>query len=241
MKKNKIIYIFISILVILILIALIFFLNNSTHGQENEVNKKIISEIDYLENYIVSSLNKINNIDLTKNEIENQEVDWENLKRETEKIYISLPTITLDLYSAGIEQEKILSFNKDLDEVIKTINNKDKTETGIALAKLYSYLPNYLEEISSDIKEVNILKTKSNLFNGYSLINSDKWNDIYSYINLALENFAIVIGNSQDSNNSFVENKCYIELNEILNSVNSKDKETFLIKYKNLVEDLENL
>lgn len=200
-----------------------------------------MTEIDYLEKYLIDALNKIQSVDLKQNTVGEEETDWENLKKETEKIYTSIPTITLDLYSSGIDQSKILNFNKDFDKVIENINKKDKIQTGISLASLYSYLPSYIEEISKDTRKINILKAKSNLFTSYSLIDSNNWEEVSKYINQALENFAIVIGNSNNSKNSYIESKCYIELNEILNSVNSKNKDTFLIKYKNLVEDLENL
>ena len=36
-------------------------------------------------------------------------------------------------------------------------------------------------------------------------------------------------------------NKAYIMINELKNSVNLKDNEVFLIKYKNLLEELENV
>ena len=45
----------------------------------------------------------------------------------------------------------------------------------------------------------------------------------------------------QDNKNQYNINKAYIMINEMQNSVTLQDKEIFLIKYKNLLEELEKI
>ena len=44
-----------------------------------------------------------------------------------------------------------------------------------------------------------------------------------------------------DSNKQYVINKIYIMLNELQNAVNMQDESIFLIKYKNILEEMNNL
>ena len=44
-----------------------------------------------------------------------ESINWNNIKSQIEILYPSIPTITLDLYKANINQEDILNFNKEFD------------------------------------------------------------------------------------------------------------------------------
>lgn len=239
MKHKK--YIIIGSVLLFIILTTVFCVNSISYNKNEKIQEKVVSEIDFFERYLIDALNKVQKINLKQNVIEEGEIDWKELKDKTEEIYMSIPTSTLDLYTAGIDQIKVLNFNKDFDLVINCINKKDKSQLARVLSKLYSYLPDYMEKLGEDNRKINILKAKSNLFNAYSLLENEKWKEMNDYINLAIENIALVVGNIEDSENSYMESKCYIQLNELLNSINSEDKTTFLIKYKNLVEDLKNL
>ena len=84
--------------------------------------------------------------------------------------------------------------------------------------------------------------TKYSIFKAYSLLDSENWEEIAGYLQEAREKFTKIITNENvQENNQFIVNKCYILLNEIQNSANLKDKQLFLIKYRNLLEDLNNL
>ena len=170
-------------------------------------------------------------------------VDWDTIKNKIEELYISISIVTLDLYKINTDQENILGFNSELDNLAIAAKNEDKQKTLDCLATLYSYLPKYIETIkNTDQNYANILKTKSNVFYGYSLLDTDNWNDIDGYNKKAIEEFSNILKNSSfDIQNETTINKIYIDLNELQNAINLKDKEIYLIKYKNLLEQLNNL
>ena len=170
-----------------------------------------------------------------------KEINWDKIKSEVEILYSVIPTTTLDLYSLNIDQNEILQFNKDLDNLTSSVKNEDKEKTLERLSKLYGYLPKYLEKIYENETYTNIVKTKSYVVSAYSIVDTENWNQISEYVKKAIESYSSVLNNiTTDSKTSNV-NKGYILLNELQNAVNMKDKEIFLIKYKNLLEEFNSI
>ena len=187
----------------------------------------------------------ITSMQMSPNTILNQttkEIDWPELKNDIENLYYSWNTILLDLYQINVPNDKILGFSSDLDKATICIKNEDKTNGITAIANLYEYLPVYAEQIFSENAKKNIIKTKAFVIKAYSLIEIPDWNNVKNEISKALEAFGLV---ATDANyvidNSYKVNKCYVLLNELNNSLNLKDKDIFYIKYKNLIEELNNL
>lgn len=171
---------------------------------------------------------------LTKNE----DIDWNEIKNEVENLYAIVPTMTLDLYNMNINQEDILNFNKELDDLTIAVKNQDKNNTLIKLANLYRYLPAYASNFSDDSNYISLLETKSNIFKAYVFVNIDNWDEASTFTNKSIESYSRALNNIQNKNNYNI-NKKYIILNEIQSAVAIKDKEVFLIKYKNFIEETE--
>ena len=53
-------------------------------------------------------------------------IDWNKVKNEIELIYTSIPTITLDLYGLNINQDEILNFNRQYDNLTVLVKNQNK-------------------------------------------------------------------------------------------------------------------
>lgn len=173
---------------------------------------------------------------------ENSDINWENLKNEVEILYPSIPSLTIDLYKINVNKEKITSFNQEYDNLMKAIKEENKQNALDALANLYNYLPDFIENSTDDTNEKILIKTKNNVFKAYSLLDKNDWNAITENVNLANQEFTKILTNSQSSNkNQYIINKAYIQINELQNSTQTKEKEIFLIKYKNLLEELENI
>ena len=68
-------------------------------------------------------------------------------------------------------------------------------------------------------------------------------NNISQNINSAAEEFTKLVTdiNNQETGNQYNINKVYIMINELQNAATLKDKEIFLIKYKKLLEEIENI
>ena len=168
----------------------------------------------------------------------NSEINWNEIKNQVEVLYSIIPTITQDLYARNINQDKILSFNRELDELTIAVKNQDKEKTLIKLANLYRYLPAYASNFSNNFEYVNILETKSNVFKAYTFVNLKNWEEASNYINRSIQSYSVILGNIDNKNNNYNSNKIYILLNELQNTVNIKSEDIFLIKYKNFMEEV---
>lgn len=173
---------------------------------------------------------------------ENQQIDWENVKGEVEELYISIPTITLDLYEMNINKDEILNFNKEYDNLIKVVKNENKEEVLGVLNTLYSYMPKFIQNTTDDNVNKTIVETKSYIVSAYSKLDAEKWDGINDDIKKAIDVYSKLLTDTNiDNEKQYSLNKSYVILNEIQNAVNIKDKSVFLIKYKNLLEELENV
>lgn len=173
----------------------------------------------------------------------NSEVDWNNIKNQVENVYTSSSEITLDLYQININQQDIVNFNSEYDNLTKAVKEENKENTLSELSKLYDYLPKFIENCTDSENEKAIIKIKNNIFKGYSILDSNDWNSISNYISQAIQETTRMLTNvsNQKDNKQYSINKAYISMNELQNAVNLKDKEIFLIKYKNLLEELQNI
>lgn len=176
---------------------------------------------------------------LTKDE----EIDWKQIKNDVEGIYTSLYPITLDLYKTTTDQQNIVNFNKEYDNLTKAVKTENKNDTLIELSILYDYLPKFIENSTDDEKEKIIIKTKNNIFKAYSALDKEEWTKISENVNNAIQEFTKLVTDvsNQDNKNQYNINKAYVMINELQNAVSLKDKEVFLIKYKNLLEELQNI
>ena len=169
-------------------------------------------------------------------------IDWNKVKNEIELIYTSIPTITLDLYGLNINQDEILNFNRQYDNLTVLVKNQNKEEILRELAKTYQYIPKFAEKVTDDTVYKTVLNTKSNIFLAYSKLDSKNWDEISSDIKNAINIFSqLLTGNVVNANNQTSINKVYVMLNELQNATNVKDEAVFLIKYKNLLEEINNM
>ena len=172
--------------------------------------------------------------------LNNQEnINWTFVKSEVEEMYLSIPTLTIDLYNQNIKQEDILSFNKEYDNLTVVTKDEKKAETVTELSKLYDFLPKFIQG-EDDLYNI-IIETKANIFKAYSKLDSGNWDEILNDVQNAINIYFKLLTNPNiDANKINNINKGYIMLNELQNAVNIKDTSIFLIKYKNLIEELNN-
>lgn len=168
-------------------------------------------------------------------------VDWSKIKNEIEVLYSIVPTITLDLYDLDTDKNEILKFNTELDNLTAVVKKEDKEKTLVELAKLYSFLPKYLEQVSTNEVYTNVINTKAYVVAAYSIVETENWNQVIEYINKAIESYSKVLNNVTEDTKMYNVNRGYILLNELQNAANIKDKEIFLIKYKNLLEEFNSI
>ena len=172
----------------------------------------------------------------------NREIDWTSCKNESELIYTSISTITLDLYRLNVSQEDILNFNKDLDSLTVSLEEENKQLALDNLVKVYEYIPKFAQTVVNDTLYKTVLETKLNVFRGYAKLDSGDWTGISTNIVDAINAYATLLTNTEiDANKQTSVNKGYVMLNELKNAVDTQNTSVFLIKYKNLLEEINNL
>ena len=174
--------------------------------------------------------------------VDSKNIDWEEVQTQAENLYVSIPTITLDLYKTTKNQEQILNFNSQFDELTLALKNENKEETLSKLVNLYETMNNFVSEVSKDDNEKIIYETKLNILKAYSKLDSKNWQEIQKDVQTATKNFELLLTDIEVSNQKqYAINKVYIMLNEMQSAVEKQDQDIFLIKYKNLLEDLNNI
>ena len=172
----------------------------------------------------------------------NRDIDWTSCKNESELIYTSISTITLDLYRLNVSQEDILNFNKDLDSLTVSLEEENKQLTLDNLIKVYEYIPKFGQTVVNDTLYKTVLETKLNVFRGYAKLDSGDWAGVSANMTDAINVYSTLLTNTEiDANKQTTINKGYVMLNELKNAVDTQNTSVFLIKYKNLLEEINNL
>ena len=141
--------------------------------------------------------------------------------------------------------------------MVKAVKEENKQETLKELSELYNFLAGFIDDFSTHKKDVIVIKTKNDVFKAYSILDNEDWESVTDSINSATQNFARISVDVKDLNNKdtgkskgknddqniskYNVNKAYMMIEELQNAINLKEKEIFLIKYKNLLEELENV
>lgn len=170
------------------------------------------------------------------------DIDWDSIKSEIENLYTSLPSITIDLYQLNINQEDILAFNTEYDKLTGVVKDDKKEETLVELTKVYAYLPKFLRDSGQEEVYTTLVETKENIFRGYSKLDGENWKEISEDIKNAIDSYTKLLTNpDMDARKQYNISKAYIMLNELQNAVSLQDTKVFLIKYKNLLEEINNI
>ena len=172
----------------------------------------------------------------------NRDIDWTSCKNELELIYTSMSTITLDLYSLNVGQEDILNFNQQMDNLTASIEEENKQVVLDNLVNVYTYIPKFAQATVDDTLYKTVLETKLNVFNAYAKLDTGDWDGMNTNITDAITTYSSLLTNAEiEANKQAGVNKGYVMLNELKNAVTSQNSSVFLIKYKNLLEEINNL
>ena len=165
------------------------------------------------------------------------------MEDQAENLYDSWTSITLDLNTMNVSNDTILSFNTNLDNLLLSIKDKNKINSAICLANLYSLVPTYMSETLEDENKIQIENVKSKIVSAYSLVETGKWNDIVSLLGEAEKELTIFINSRNDlsSTKQAKVNKSYVLLKELIKSSNEQNSDLFYLKYINLIQELENI
>ena len=215
--------------------------NQSSSGDSQSTSDSVGKETSDMSG---SDEEKTERFDLKVNGVltNTEQIDWEKIKGQVETLYSSLPTITLDLYQSNTNKEEILGFNNEFDNFTITVKEENKEKTLNELSKLYDYIPKFIENTGNDEIQKNIIETKSHIFKAYSKLDSKNWEEISEDITKSIEVYSQLLTNPNiEKSKRYSISKIYIMINELQNAVKLQDETVFLIKYKNILEEMNNL
>ena len=171
-----------------------------------------------------------------------EDINWDYVKGEIENLYTSVATITLDFYQIGANQDNILLFNQQIDNLSVAVKDENKETTLAELSNLYTNLSNITQNLQGNETYKMVVRIKENIFKAYSKLDAGKWDEISNDVNNATSIYAELLTNASNGiDNQYEINKGYILINEMQNAVKLQDVSVFLIKYKNLLEELNSI
>ncbi len=173
--------------------------------------------------------------------LSNEQIDWKKIKNEVENMYISIPTITLDLYKTDIEDKDVLNFNTEFDALTRAVESQKKEQVLPQLIKVYENVVKFREK-TGDEEEKIVSRTKLNIYRAYSKLDSGNWEEMSKDIQSGIEEFTkLLTGAEIENEKQYSINKAYVMLSELQKAPEQKSPEIFLIKYKNTLEELSNI
>lgn len=177
--------------------------------------------------------NNILGVDKTEN--------WDKIKSKVENLYISIPTILVDLEDSNIDKAQIAEFSKSLDELAIATKNEDSSETLTSAIKVYEYLPKFAKENGNNGNS-NVLSSKYYLLMCYKNANEENWEEYKKSATDLKMNFSNILNNrnmyeQKDINIDDAE----VIINEIASIDSGLEKDVFFLKYRNLMQELDML
>ena len=127
-----------------------------------------------------------------------EDINWDYVKGEIENLYTSIATITLDFYQIGANQDSILAFNQQIDNLSVAVKNEDKETTLLELSNLYTDLSNITQSLEGNETYKIVVKIKEDIFKAYSKLDAGKWDEIANDITAATSTYSELLTNTTE-------------------------------------------
>lgn len=230
MSKN-IQYLSISIISIFCL----FFLTGCTINTDETktVEDKTKEEISYFEDELLVLINRY----AKREYIIDDKIDWKSVQNDAGKINTSIDTILLDLSETKLSNDDIVNFSNEVNNLNIAISKEDEVAFIQSCNYLYSLLPIYLEKISNNKNEIDLMKLKSIAISSFVQSNYSDWASSKTTIALAETKYKEMMDNIDYMQEySYNLNKVYILIEELKNAIDLEEKELTRVKYINFIE-----
>ncbi len=165
-------------------------------------------------------------------------VNWDDLKSKIESLYTSWTTISVDLKELGVSSEQINEINSSIDNLAVAVKNKDNISTIEYVTKIYEHLPMFANKCELDLKQ-SILICKYNLLVCYKYAIQEDWEHLKNSVSDLKMSFSNVSSRKSEYKGKEVNiENANIIINEMGNSSVIMDRNIFLIKYRNLIQEM---
>ena len=171
--------------------------------------------------------------------INTSQIDWNKTKSDIEILYTAWITVRIDMKELGINEELLNNFSMELNDTIIAIKNEDKTKTMQSLVNMYSILYEFINSYCDDRFKVYTIEAKKHTLAAYNYIENSKWEEAENQLEQSEQKFGNVenFGNIQENKKVDIE-RANVLIKEMKDSLQLKDKEVALLKYKDLIQEL---
>lgn len=223
--------------------------NSSSDGSETnggDVSNKQSSSGEGISSEVDSEKSKIFKMSeslILKNNInQNNDIEWEEIQKDVQNIYTIWPTISLDLAKVGINNNDMLRFNNILDDIAIEAKNNNKETSLENLTNMYALISDFKNYSSESEINKNVMNTKSSILKSYYFVNIDNWEEASKNLKMASDIFTSVVTEKDNYQNKDLNiNRANILLQDLKNSINKNDKQVFFVRYKNLLQELNDI
>lgn len=223
------------IFVLGISILLLFSLSGCTNSSEKNINDKLDSELEYIEDIIFKISNKY-----AKGEyLEDDKMKWEEIKDDVIKINSSWGMLILDLTDVNVQNKEIIDFSNNLNNLIISVSEENEINLIDNLSKMYEKIINFKKSYNTDKNKIYKNEIKSGVLKVFNIVNKSDWEGAKIEINSVTEQYQNLMKNeSYAKENEYNINKIYVLLEEYNNSINTSKYDLVRLKYISTVENL---
>lgn len=215
--------------------VLLFTLTGCGTKKEKGINEKLDAELQYIEDLIFKIANKH-----AKGEyVEDDKINWEDIKEDIHKINASWNTLILDLTEVNVSNQDILGFSNNLNDLMIAISKEAEVTIIDKLNDMYAQVVRFREAYASNKNQIQKNKIKSEALSIYSLVNKQDFEGAYTKATEVIENYKGLMNDiNYAEENSYNLNKIYVLLEEYRNSIQTRNYDLARMKYILTVENL---
>lgn len=221
---------------ILVLIILLIILTGCTGGtDENKIEEKVSSEIDFLESEVFTIALKY-----AKGEYNtDDELDWNGIYEECEILNESWSTVVLDLSKLNIPEEQINGLGQDVANLVISISAQNEVDLFTNLYSIYSRLPEIENVYSDDLVSKNKRELKRLVFAAYVSAEAGNFENSRNEIQNASDKYNEMMQDTEYiKNSSYNLNKILVEIEELKSAINLENIDLIRIRFVNFIEEL---
>ncbi len=215
--------------------VLLFCLTGCSKEEEKSIHDKLDAELEYIEDLIFKIANKY-----AKNEYDEEDkINWQWIKDDVGKMNDAWGTLILDLTEVDIQNQDIMEFSKDLNDLIIAMHDENAQNMLNELSDMYKRIIIFKQAYSEDKNKIQKNKIKSGTLSVYTFIHKEDWTGAKTEIDGIIENYKSLMNDIHyTEENGYNLNKIYVLLEEYRISIQTQNYDLARMKYITTVENL---
>lgn len=230
-KYTKLFLILLSVCILMLSGCTMF----NEKNDENIMNEKIETEMQFIEDNIFNITNKYAKEEYVKDD----KLNWKEILSDIKEINTTLDTIVSDLSKSNINNDDIISLSARLNDLLIVATSENELDLLPKLNDLYLVIPKIYNQFSDDKNSMQEKELKSMVLSTYAFANLDKWDDAKTTIQSTIDKFNGMMNDVEYmQSRSYKLNRSYVLLGEMKNAIDIENIGLVKIKFVNLIEKI---